>query len=165
VIRSEAHRRRPAGLLALALAVAGCSPSDEPKGTAPVVLHAEGQGEDRWSLVGFRQAATGDLCIEFRVTERTITGGCGFTLTPDFDDYSPSGTAALPGGQGLVVFGALPEDADSVDFALDDGTRASVKAATAGGFPGRYFVRLGSRSVAIPPDFIVRDAKGRPLSF
>lgn len=102
-------RNRLAVAIVALLASASCS-SAAPAGTAPVVVHAEGQGEGAWSLVGWRQGHSGDLCMELRgPTDRRIGAGCGFTLSPALHSYSAAGGGVVPGdARDEIVFGVLP---------------------------------------------------------
>lgn len=149
------------------LASASCS-SDAPAGTTPVVVHAEGHGDGAWSLVGWRQGHSGDLCMELRgPTDRRIGAGCGFTLTPALHSYSAAGVGVVPGDAGdEIVFGVLPEAASVVQVILPTGTGARAEARSAPGFPGKYFFLRSSAGQGRGPQWYeVSDAAGQLIRF
>lgn len=149
------------------LASASCS-SAAPAGTTRVVVHSEGQGNDAWSLVGWRQGHSGDLCMAMRgPDDRAITGGCGFTLTPALHGYSPAGVGVIPGDAGdRIVFGVLPTTASTVQVMLRTRTGARAEARSATGFPGKYFfVRSSAGDAGGLQSYIVSDAAGRQIQF
>ena len=114
-------------LIALLVSVSCSNPA--PADTTRVVVHTEGQGENTWSLVGWRQGHTGDLCMEMRqASGRAITGGCGFTLTPALHLYTAAGAGLVPGDSAdRIVFGVLPADASVVSATLPAATGAPPK--------------------------------------
>lgn len=160
-------RNRLAVTIVAVLASASCS-SAAPAATTPAVVHSEGQGNDAWSLVGWRQGHSGDLCMEMRgPTDRAISGGCGFTLTPALHSYSAAGAGVVPGSGGdEIVFGVLPADASVVQVTPRTGTGARAEAMSTPGFPGKYFFFRSSASQAGGArSYEVLDAAGQLVRF
>lgn len=160
-------RNRLAVAIVALLASASCS-SAAPAGTAPVVVHAEGQGDGAWSLVGWRQGHSGDLCMELRgPTDRRIGAGCGFTLTPALHSYSAAGGGVVPGdARDEIVFGVLPQAASAVQVIFPTGAGARAEARSAPGFPGRFFFLRSSAGKAGGPHWYeVSDAAGKLIRF
>ncbi len=94
-----------------------------------VVLERGDAGGDRWSVHG-RRDEQGDLCVEIRSRDQTVTGACGFDpQEATFEDRT-------------VVFGLAPEAAARVEVALDNGIRPSITTDGNEDFPARYYVTV-----------------------
>lgn len=110
-----------------------------------VVLEQGDVGGDRWSVHG-RRDEQGELCVEIRSRDETVTGACGFApQEATFEDRT-------------VVFGLAPEAAARAEVALDNGLRLSITTDSHDDFPTRYYVALVDGDVDLAePDAVFLD--------
>jgi hypothetical protein len=94
-----------------------------------------GDGEP-WKVYAYTSAS--GTCVEADVADKTIAGGCGWTLYPGSGFSGQVG--GLPESKRQLVFGVAPRDAKAVEITLSAGKTATVPTFAVASFHDRFFV-------------------------